>query len=139
MNLITRCYYFFMFKNKKWAKLAIISLYSGTFSIGLLILVFIVLPSYNSSSCSSGSECFSCIGGAFIGVVFSIFVATVSLFMCIIFSILSYLKKEKAFKVILINILIIAFIAISIRAGTSGFSNYRYCHKLTACSYTYPN
>ena len=128
-----------MFKNKKWAKLAVISLYSGLFSIGLLTLVFILLPSHNSSSCSPGTYCFPGLGSAFIGVIFSIFVATVSVFMCIIFSILSYLKKEKAFKVILINILIIALISISIRAGTSGISNYRYCHKLTACSYTYPN
>ncbi len=131
-----------MFKNKKWAKLAVISLYSGAFLIGILtlvFLVFIVLPSHNSSSCSPGTYCFPGLGSAFIGVIFSIFVATVSVFMCIIFSILSYLKKEKAFKVILINILIIALISISIRAGTSGISNYRYCHKLTACSYTYPN
>ncbi len=128
-----------MFKNKKWAKLAVISLYSGLFSIGLLTLVFILLPSHNRSSCSPGTYCFPGLGSAFIGVIFSIFVATVSVFMCIIFSILSYLKKEKAFKVILINILIIALISISIRAGTSGISNYRYCHKLTACSYTYPN
>jgi len=128
-----------MFKNKKWAKLAVISLYSGLFSIGLLTLVFIVLPSHNSSSCSQGTYCFPGIGSAFIGVIFSIFVATVSVFMCIIFSILSYHSKEKAFKLILINILIIVLISISIRAGTSGISNYRYCHKLTACSYTYPN
>ncbi len=128
-----------MFKNKKWAKLAVISLYLGLFSICILTLVFILLPSHNSSSCSPGTYCFPGLGSAFIGVIFSIFVATVSVFMCIIFSILSYLKKEKAFKVILINILIIALISISIRAGTSGISNYRYCHKLTACSYTYPN
>ncbi len=110
------------------------------FLIGILTLVFIVLPSHNSSSCSPGTYCFPGLSSAFIGVIiFCKYVATLSVFMCIIFSILSYLKKEKAFKVILINILIIALISISISAGTSGISNYRYCHKLTACSYTYPN